>query len=405
MSMQNHINESILSDEIREHQKENRIDHMQYLPDMENIGSEIMDQVIAAMQAYEYEQYSEQDVRRALAKESRSIEDFKALLSPAAMPFLEEMAQAARVEKEKHFGNSVCMFTPVYIANYCENYCIYCGFNCHNHIRRAQLNEEEIEREFAAIARTGLQEILILTGESRNKSTVEYIGKACRIARKYFRVIGLEVYPMNSDEYASLHQCGADYVTVFQETYHSDKYETLHLAGHKRIFPYRFNAQERALMGGMRGVGFAALLGLDDFRKDAFATGMHAFLLQKKYPHAEIAFSCPRLRPIIHNERINPMDVHEAQLLQVVCAYRLFMPFASITISSRECGRVRDNLVKIAATKISAGVSTGIGEHGEEVQDKGDEQFEISDSRSVQAVYQALENSGLQPVMAEYIYV
>ena len=297
------------------------------------------------------------------------------------------------------------MFTPVYLANYCENYCIYCGFNCHNKIRRAQLNEEEIEREFEAIAKTGLQEVLLLTGESRKKSTVEYIGRACQIARKYFRVIGLEVYPMNSDEYAYLHACGADYVTVFQETYNSDKYETLHLAGHKRIFPYRFNAQERALKGGMRGVGFAALLGLDDFRRDAFATAVHAYLLQKKYPHGEIAFSCPRLRPIINNDKINPMDVHEAQLLQVVCAYRLFMPFASITISSRECERVRDNLVKIAATKISAGVSTGIGEHGEEVADKGDEQFEIADGRTVEQVYQALEAQHLQPVMAEYLYV
>ena len=158
-------------------------------------------------------------------------------------------------------------------------------------------------------------------------------------------------------------------------------------------------------MGGMWGIGLAALLGLDDFRKDAFATGMHAYLLQKKYPHAEIAFSCPRLRPIINNDKINPMDVHEAQLLQVVCAYRLFMPFASITISSRECARVRDNLVQIAATKISAGVSTGIGEHGEEVQDKGDEQFEISDGRTVDEVYDALTENHLQPVMADYIYV
>lgn len=405
MSAENHINESILNDEIREHQRENRIDHMTYLPDMEDIGSEVMDKVIAEMDRYDYDSYTEADVRRALAKESRSPEDFKALLSPAAMPLLEEMAQAAQAETRKHFGNSIVMFTPVYIANYCENYCIYCGFNCHNKIKRAQLDEAEMEREFAAVAETGLQEILILTGESRKKSTVEYIGKACQIARKYFRVIGLEVYPMNSDEYAYLQTCGADYVTVFQETYNSDKYETLHLAGHKRIFPYRFNAQERALMGGMRGVGFAALLGLDDFRKDAFATGMHAYLLQKKYPHGEIAFSCPRLRPIINNDKINPMDVHEAQLLQVVCAYRLFMPFASITISSRECARVRDNLVQIAATKISAGVSTGIGEHGDDVADRGDEQFEISDGRSVNEVYHALESNHLQPVMAEYIYV
>ena len=236
-------------------------------------------------------------------------------------------------------------------------------------------------------------------------SDVEYIGEACKIARKYFKVIGLEVYPMNSDEYAYLHKCGADYVTVFQETYNSDKYGTLHLAGHKRIFPYRMEAQERAIRGGMRGVGFAALLGLDDFRKDAFATGMHAYLLQRKYPHAEIAFSCPRLRPIINNDKINPMDVHEKQLLQVVTAYRLFMPFASITVSTREGARVRDSLMEIAATKISAGVSTGIGSHAKGLEDQGDEQFEISDGRTVKQVYDALLEEGLQPVMSDYIYV
>ena len=405
MSTANHVNESILNEEIKELQKKNRIDHMTYLPGMEVLESGIQEQVIASMNAYDYTRYTADDVRRALARDMRTPEDFGALLSPAAMPFLEEMAQRAQRETRKHFGNGIYMFTPVYIANYCENFCIYCGFNCHNKINRARLSEEEIDREMRAVAKSGLQEVLILTGESRAKSDVEYIGKACRIASRYFRVIGLEVHPMNSDEYAYLHKCGADYVTVFQETYHVDKYETLHLAGHKRIFPYRLNSQERALKGGMRGVGFAALLGLDDFRKDAFATGMHAWLLQRKYPHAEIAFSCPRLRPIVNNDRINPMDVHEPQLLQVVTAYRLFMPFASITISTRECARVRDNLVKIAATKISAGVSTGIGEHVEEIQEKGDEQFEISDGRSVEQVYQDLLKLGLQPVMSDYLYV
>ncbi len=405
MSTENHINESILSDEIKEHQKKNRIDHMKYMPDMEVLESDILDKVLNYVENYNYETYTEADVKRALSHERKTPEDFAALLSPAALPLLEEIAQCAKVEKKRYFGNSVAMFTPLYIANYCENYCIYCGFNCHNKIKRAQLNTEEIEQEMAAIAKSGLQEILILTGESRSKSTVEYIGEACKIARKYFRVIGLEIYPVNADEYAYLHKCGADYVTVFQETYNSDKYETLHLAGHKRIFPYRFYAQERALKGGMRGVGFGALLGLDDFRKDAFATGMHGWLLQKKYPHGEIAFSCPRLRPIINNDKINPMDVHEKQLLQVVCAYRLFMPFASITVSTRECERVRDNLMKIAANKISAGVSTGIGEHVEEMADKGDEQFEISDTRSVEQVYEDLEKLNLQPVMADYVYV
>ena len=402
-----HINESILSDEIREDQKKNRTNHMEYMPDMEVLDSDIDKQVIAAMNNYAYDKYTAKDVENAINAVNRTPEDFAALLSPAALPYLEQMAQAAKIEKEKHFGNSICFFTPIYIANYCENYCIYCGFNCHNKIKRAKLNYEEIEEEMQAIAKTGLQEILILTGESKKMSSVEYIGEACKIARKYFKVIGLEVYPMNSDEYAYLHKCGADYVTVFQETYNSDKYETLHLSGHKRIYPYRLNAQERALKGGMRGVGFAALLGLDDFRKDAFATGMHAYLLQRKYPHAEIAFSCPRLRPIINNDRINPKDVHEAQLLQVVTAYRLFMPFASITVSTRECARVRDNLMNIAATKISAGVSTGIGSHSDDIEesDKGDEQFEISDGRDVKEVYNDLVKIGLQPVMSDYIYV
>lgn len=402
-----HVNESILNNEIKEHLKQNRTNHMQYLPDMEVIDSDILDKVVADMQSYDYDSYTAQDVQAALSHNHITPEDFRALLSPAALPFLEQIAQRAQAETRKHFGNSIYMFTPIYIANYCENYCIYCGFNCHNKIKRAQLNYEEIDKEMAAIAKSGLQEILILTGESRKKSTVEYIGEACKIAKKYFRLIGLEIYPLNSDEYAYLQKCGADYVTVFQETYNSDKYETLHLAGHKRIFPYRFYAQERALKGGMRGVGFAALLGLDDFRKDALATGMHAYYLQKKYPQAEIAFSCPRLRPIINNDKINPMDVHERQLLQVVCAYRLFMPFASITVSTRECARVRDNLVNIAATKISAGVSTGIGEHSEDNpdKDKGDAQFEISDTRSVDEVYNDLLKINLQPVMAEYIYV
>ena len=377
---------------------------MEYQENMEVIPHDIMDQVIEAKNNFDPDKYTALDVKRALDKDSLSPEDFAALLSPAAFPFLEQMAQRAQMETRKHFGNSVYLFTPLYIANYCENYCVYCGFNCHNKIHRAKLNYEEIEREMQAIAKSGLEEILILTGESPKMSNVEYIGEACKIAKKYFKVIGLEVYPMDSKDYKYLHECGADFVTVFQETYNSDKYSTLHLGGRKRIFPYRFNAQERALTGGIRRVGFAALLGLDDFRKDAFATGMHAYLIQRKYPHAEIAFSCPRLRPIINNDKINPKDVHEPQLLQIICAYRIFMPFASITISSRENANFRNNIINIAATKISAGVDVGIGGHGDEKQ-KGDEQFEIDDGRTVDEIYKAIKDKGLQPVMSDYIYV
>lgn len=401
----NVLNKSILNTQVQQDLEMERTDHMAYLPDMEVLDSGIDRQVLSLMEAYDPASYTAGDVKAALNHDMRNLEDFAALLSPAAQPLIEEIARAAQSETRKHFGNSIQMFTPIYIANYCENYCIYCGFNCKNKIRRAMLDPEQIEEEMKAIAATGLQEILILTGESRSQSTVPYIGEACRIARNYFKVIGLEIYPLNSDEYAYLHGCGADYITVFQETYDSGKYETLHLSGHKRCFPYRLNTQERAIKGGMRGVGFGALLGLADFRKDAFATGCHAWLIQRKYPHAEIAFSCPRLRPIINNDRINPMDVHETQLLQVVCAYRLLMPWASITISTRECARVRDNLVSIATTKISAGVSTGIGSHSDEIKEKGDDQFEISDGRSVDEVFHDLLARNLQPVMSDYIYV
>lgn len=383
---------------------EEKIDHMKYLPGMEVIESDIQEQVISRMNAYDYNRYTETDVKRALAAEYLSIEDFAALLSPAAEPFLEQMAVKATIETRKHFGNSVYLFTPLYIANYCENYCVYCGFNCHNKIRRAKLDKDGIRREMEAIAKTGMEEILILTGESRKMSDVEYIGEACSIAHEYFKNVGIEVYPMNTDEYKYLHEHGADYVTVFQETYNSDKYETLHLAGHKRIFPYRLNAQERAIRGGMRGVAFAALLGLDDFRKDAFAAGVHAYLIQRKYPHAEISFSCPRLRPIINNDKINPRDVHEKQLLQVMTAFRIFMPFAGLTISTRERAGFRDNVVGMCATKISAGVSTGIGSHTEE-ESLGDNQFEISDDRTLEQVCDAIRSRGLQPVMNDYVYV
>lgn len=399
-----YFNDSIYNEEARSYAEKCQTDHMRYWPDMEVIDSDLLEQVQQYRLQYDWEKFTANDVLKALGSSKKSITDFAALLSPAALPFLETIAAAAQKERQRYFGNSVNIFTPLYLANYCENYCIYCGFNSHNKIQRAKLSMEQAENEMRAIAETGLQEILLLTGESRKMSDINYIGEACRLARRYFKVVGLEIYPVNSEEYNFLHQCGADYVTVFQETYNSDKYEKLHLAGHKRIFPYRFYAQERALRGGMRGVGFAALLGLDDFRRDALATGLHASLLQRKYPHAEISISCPRLRPIVNNDKIEPLDVHERQLLQIVCAYRLFLPYASIVVSSRECARVRDNLMRLAANKISAGVSTGIGSHSSQ-QQLGDEQFEIADNRSLEEIHDALRSQGLQPVLAEYVYV
>ena len=388
-----------------------RVDHMKYRPGMEQIESDVCEKVMSHVNSYDYMKYTAKDVRAALDHETCSIEDFKALLSPAAEPFLEEMAQRASMETSKHFGNTVYLFTPLYIANYCDNYCVYCGFNCYNHIHRMKLDMEQIEHEMKVIADSGMEEILILTGESRTKSDVKYIGEACKLARKYFRLVGIEIYPVNTDEYRYLHECGVDYVTVFQETYDADKYETLHLMGNKRIWPYRFDTQERALMAGMRGVAFSALLGLSDFHKDALASALHVYYLQRKYPHAEMALSCPRLRPIINNDKINPLDVHEKQLCQILSAYRIFLPYVGITVSSRESASFRNGIVKIAATKISAGVSTGIGDHEskytgkDSAEEEGDEQFEIEDGRNLDTMFEDIAAEGLQPVLNDYLYV
>jgi len=365
-----------------------------------------MDKALEQSAAYRYENYTADDVKNALGRDRLTLYDYGALLSPAAESYLEHIAERAKAETRRFFGNSVSLYTPLYIANFCDNYCTYCGFNCENNIVRGKLSYEEIDHELEAIAQTGLKEILLLTGESRAQSSVEYIGEAVQRSKKYFSTIGIEIYPLNTDEYAYLHQCGADFVSVYQETYDLETYEKFHVRGPKRDYAYRFNAQERAVKGGMRGVGFGSLLGLGDFRKDAFSTGMHAYFLQQAYPGAEISFSVPRIRAYKNNAAgiaaITPHEVREKQLLQTVLAYRIFMPFASITVSTRERAGFRDNVIGLAANKISAGVKVGVGGHNEA--QKGDEQFEIADSRDVAAIHTMILNKGLQPVYTDYIY-
>jgi len=383
-------------------QKTSCMDHMDF---MEVIKSDIMEKTLQLTQELGGRPFSEKDARKAAGKDSLGIEDFAALLSPAAENLLEEIARRAKEETRKHFGNAVSLYAPLYVSNYCENFCLYCGFNCKNSIARSTLSFDEIDSELKAIAETGLREILLLTGEARNRSNVQYIGEAVKLAKKHFSTIGIEVYPLNTDEYAYLHDCGADFVSVYQETYDTGLYEKYHPGGPKRVYPYRFNAQERALKGGMRGVTFGALLGLGNFRMDALAAGLHAYFIQQKYPHAEVAFSAPRLRAHINssagalNEGLPA--VGERQLLQVFMAYRLFMPFSSINISSRERAGFRDNIVGLAANKISAGVKVGIGGHS--MEQKGDAQFDVSDARNVSQVHDMILERGLQPVYTDYI--
>ena len=376
-----------------------------YFDYMEKTDSDIIDKVLKQVDAYNYDNYGADDVKTALNKDSLNLYDYGAVLSPAAEFTLEDMARRAKIETRRYFGNSISLYTPLYIANYCDNYCTYCGFNCENKIMRGKLSLDEIDGELKAIAETGLEEILLLTGESREKSDVEYIGEAIKLAGKYFSAVGVEIYPLNTDEYAYINKCGADFVSIYQETYDIDVYEKYHVSGPKRVYAYRFNAQERAINGGMRGVSFGSLLGLGDFRKDAFAAGVHAYYLQQKYPRTEISFSVPRIRAAYTNSasELTPNEVREKQLLQVLLAYRLFMPFASINISTRERAGFRDNIIGLAANKISAGVKVSVGGHNAE--QKGDEQFEISDARDVHEIHAAIVSRGLQPVYTDYIRV
>lgn len=390
-------------------------DYMAYQAGMEHTDSDIMTRVLELLEKFNPEIYTEGHVLAALDKKQLDFFDFGALLSPIANNLLEPMAARAKKETARYFGNGIRLFTPLYLANFCVNHCEYCGFSDSHNIKRGKLTLEEVERELKAIAATGLDEILLLTGESREKSDVDYIGEAIKLSAQIFSTIGIEIYPLNTDEYAYLRKCGADFVNIYQETYTPSTYYKVHISGPKRSYPYRFNAQERALKGGMRGVSFGALLGLGDFRKDTYGAGLHGYFLQKKYPQAEISFSVPRIRifetpssqETLSSQKVNndllKTSVKERQLLQVMLAYRLFMPFAGITISTRERAGFRDNVMGLCATKASAEVMVGVGGHDSE--QKGDEQFKVADTRSVKEIHSMLYSRGLQPIYTDYILI
>ena len=376
-----------------------------YLPDMDQISEEIPEKIEASYKEQAGRTITPSDVRAVLQKDRITPDDYYVLLSDAAEDFIDEMAVKARMLRRQYFGDNVNSFSPLYIANYCENGCRYCGFNSKSGIKRAMLTEEEIENEMKALAAEGIEDVLILTGESAKFSPIEYIEMAVRLARKYFRVVSLEIYPANVKDYERLQKAGADFVTVFQETYDPESYSYYHPHGHKRSMIYRMNTQERAAMGGMRGVGFGALFGLSEPLRDAYSLGLHAFLLQRKYPHLEIAISLPRIRPTHGAEDVdNTNRIDEKKLMQYILAIRIFMPFASMTISTRERKEFRDKAMYYGATKISASVDTGIGRRTEEhEEDEGEEQFVIADNRTLDEIEKDLAEEGLYVLRNDYI--
>ncbi|TCO77480.1 2-iminoacetate synthase ThiH [Marinisporobacter balticus] len=349
-----------------------------------------------------FEQVTESDIKRILNKNRIDPYEFLALLSPSAENFLEEMAQKAQKLSLQHFGKAILLFTPMYLANYCINQCAYCGYNIQNSIKRKQLTLDEIEKEAIAISSTGLRHILILTGESPKDTPVDYIVEAVKVLKKYFDSIGIEIYPLAEEEYRKMIDAGVDGLTVYQEVYDEVIYDHVHISGPKKNYNYRLNAPERGCKAKMRNVNIGALLGLNEWRREAFFTGIHANYLQNKYPDVCIGVSPPRIRPHAGVfEDVYP--VSDKNLVQYMLALRIFLPYLGINLSTRESAKFRDHLIALGITKISAGVSTEVGGHSSE--DKGEGQFEISDSRNVDEMKEVILANGYQPVFKDWMHI
>ncbi|WP_410511965.1 2-iminoacetate synthase ThiH [Paenibacillus sp. BR2-3] len=359
-------------------------------------------ETLTRLEQYPYESlwkgYGAEDVKRALGKDRLDEADLLALLSSAAEPFLEQMAQKAQRITRSHFGHAMQLFTPMYLADFCVNHCTYCSFSSIYDFPRKKLSLEEVRREAETIAATGLRHILILTGESRRDNPVSYIKDCVEVLREYFSSVSIEINPLATAEYEELLQAGVDGLTLYQEVYHQETYQELHVKGPKRNYRNRIDAPERGCQAGFRAVNIGALLGMHDWRQEAFLSAMHARYLQDCYPDCEISLSPPRFRPYLGE--FNPeCDVSDRTLVQIILAYRLFLPRSGITLSTREPAGLRDHLIHLGITKMSAGVSTEVGGHTSE---GGTPQFEISDSRSVREITEMLYTNGLQPVFKDW---
>ena len=339
------------------------------------------------------------DVESALAAKVRTLEDFKALISPAAAPYLEQMAQLSNQLTQKRFGKTIQLFSPIYLSNECNNICTYCGFSLDNKIKRKTLTAGEILEEINVIKANGFNHILLVTGESNHTVHVDYFLNAIALIKPQFANISIEVQPLSKDEYVQLQQAGVNSVLVYQETYNREKYKEYHLKGKKSNFNYRLETPDRIGAAGMHKIGLAVLLGLEDWRTDSFFCAMHLDYLQKTYWQTKYSIAFPRIRPAEGVDLTN-FDINDKELVQLLCAYRIWNEEVEISISTRESEKFRDNLVKLGTTTMSAGSKTNPG--GYSVDKESLEQFEISDERSPATVAAMITASGYEPVWKDW---
>ncbi|MBU3130523.1 2-iminoacetate synthase ThiH [Clostridium tagluense] len=348
-----------------------------------------------------FKQIKDEDILNILNNDKISKQDFLALLSPTAEKHMEKIAQKAHELSLQHFGKTILLFTPLYISNYCVNKCAYCSYNVENKIKRKTLTMKEIEQEANAIASSGLKHILVLTGESSTEAPVSYIVDAVKILKKYFDSISIEIYPLTTEEYMKVVEAGVDGLTVFQETYDECIYDKVHIKGPKKDYKFRLDAPERGCKAKIRSINIGALLGLADWRKESFFAALHAEYLQNKYAEMEVSISTPRIRP--HVGSFNDLCfVEDKNLLQIILAFRIFLPRVGITLSTRETQSFRDNLIPLGITKMSAGVSTEVGGHTSS-SSSGESQFEISDDRTVEEVKKAILAKNYQPIFKDWM--
>jgi len=342
---------------------------------------------------------TDKDVKAALASTKRTIEDFKALISPAAAPYLEQMAQLSHNLTKKRFGKTIQMYAPMYLSNECNNICTYCGFSLDNKVKRKTLTPTEILLELNAIKQHGFDHILLVTGESNHTVHVDYFLKAIEIIKPQFDNISIEVQPLEEEEYRQLHEAGIYSVLVYQETYHKEKYKDYHPKGKKSNFYYRIETPDRIGSAGVHKIGLGVLLGLEDWRTDSFFCALHLDYLQKQYWRTKYSISFPRIRPAegVHIENYHLSD---KDLVQLICAYRLFNEDVELSISTRESENFRNNIIKLGTTSMSAGSKTNPG--GYAVDNEALEQFEISDERSAEEIAKLITAAGYEPVWKDW---
>lgn len=339
------------------------------------------------------------DVEHALGKSKRDLEDFKALISPAARPYLEQMAQMSSQLTKKRFGNTMQMYVPMYLSNECQNICTYCGFSMTNKIPRRTLTDKEILREVAFLKNKGYDHILLVTGEANRTVGVDYINNAIKLINTHFSNITIEVQPLDQPDYEKLIDSGLYAVLVYQETYHKDEYKKHHPKGKKSNFYYRLETPDRLGKAGVHKIGLGALFGLEDWRTDSFFTGLHLKYLQKTYWKTKYSISFPRLRP--HSGGLEPkVEMTDHDLVQAICAFRLLDEDVELSMSTRESETFRNNVVKLGITSISAESKTNPG--GYVVEPQSLEQFEISDERPTEEIAVMLKDQGFEVVWKDW---